>query len=354
MANITGGKAKKTLGGAGQGALAGAALGSVVPGVGTAIGAIGGGLLGGLGSFLGDDDEAAMEELRRNQELYGAINTPEFLDYNPEEYSSAGDYLPEEAQGSLISEDPALKGMQMGVLSKLSGLSETGLSDVDNAAFMRAQKLGNQVARGQSEAAMQNAAARGVGGSGMEFAMREAASQAGAERAQDAGLGQAAEAAKMRALYTQAFGDAASRTRGDDFRANAGNADILNRFTQMNTQARNDAQQWNLQNRQDISNKNVGERNSAQQYNNDIRQRNFNNQLAKVGGQAGANKDMAGGYAAKDAAAQSQFNNLAGMGMQYGMGMAKPNKAASAAEAGTTVGIGRPRKNLKINPTEIA
>jgi len=269
------------------------------------------GLIGGL---FDDSEEKTMEQLAANQDLFNRISLPDFKDYTPEELQYLGDWNPESAQANQISEDPMLRSAQLSHLAKLSGLADTGLSDVDAAAYAKARELGSQQARAGTEAALQNAAARGVSGSGMEMAMREIANQEGARRSQDAGLAQAANAAQQRALYQQAYGNAVSGVRNQDLNVNSQNADILNRFNMANTNTRNQAGLRNIETKQGLSNQNVGERNNAQQYNNQLQAQRFQSAMAKAGGQAGANTGMAQGYAAQNAsrgaARQQDFSNF--------------------------------------------
>src|SRR5690606_37366499 len=135
------------------------------------------------------------------------------------------------------------------------------------ADFMRAKLEAGQLARGRNEALKNEMAARGMLGSGSEFMLREAANQEAAQRAQMAGLEQAAAAARQRALYQQAYGDALGGLRGQDLDVNSRNADIINQFNMANTGARNEAQQQNLANRQAIMGANTATRNDAQMYN---------------------------------------------------------------------------------------
>lgn len=275
-----------------------------------------------IGGLFDSSQQQAMDQLAKNQALYSGLQMPEFSDYKPTEYD------PTMAQANTISEDPSLKSAQMSALSKLAGLADTGLSAVDQQGFERARELGNQISNSGTAAALQNAQARGVGGSGLEFAMREMAGQNAAGRAQDAGLSQASQSAQQRALYNQAYGNALSGVRGQDFSANSANANILNNFNQYNTSAKNQAAQYN-----------VGQQNSAQQYNNGLRQQGYQDQLQKLAGMSGANNGMAQGYAAQDAANTAARNSNTQLGMAAGMAMAGappvPKQSAKNGYAGT-------------------
>lgn len=268
-----------------------------------------------IGEFTDSSSDDVLDLLRQNQALYGNIQLPELKDYKPEEYQWLADFNPEDVNFQQISEDPLIRSAQMSALNRMAGLADTGLSDVDAAKFQESRDIGNQIARSGAEAAMQNAQARGVSGSGLEFANREIANQEGAKRAQDAALAQAATSAQQRALYQQAYGNQLAGLRGQDFTANQANTSILNQMNQMNTQTGNQAQMYNLQGRQGVSNQNVSGRNQAQLTNNDIAQQRFQNAMSKAAGQAGANTGMAGGYAAQGAANAATRGALTQMGM---------------------------------------
>lgn len=268
-----------------------------------------------IGGMFDDTDEQALAELRKNQDLYSGIDLPTFENYTPEELKLQGEYNPENAFYDTMKEDPRIKSAQMAALERMSGLSETGLSAEDDAGFTRARNQASQIQRSGTQAAMQNAQARGVGGSGLEFAMREMANQSGAQAAQEAGLAQAAQASRQRADYLGKYEAGLSNVRGQDANTSQYNTGVINAFNQANTQNRNQAQQYNLGNKQDLANTNVTNRNNAVQYRNQMAQQQFGNNVTKVGGQAGANTGMAQGWAAQNAANTSERNANAQLGM---------------------------------------
>lgn len=267
-----------------------------------------------IGGAFDNSDDQALDELRKNQELYDSIKTPDLTwsNYTPEQYSYQGDFDPTMATASTVSEDPQLKSEQMAALNRMAGLAQNGLSDVDNATFARALGTADQEAHSGEQAALQDAQARGVGGSGLEFALGEASRQGAANRAAQAELDRAAAAANERALYATAYGQQLGGVRDQNYRAAAGNADILNQFNMANTQTANTYGYNNNQNRQNISNQNVQQNNNAQLYNqqgkNNVQQQNFDNQMTKANGQSGATQNVAKGYYAQGAANQSDRN----------------------------------------------
>lgn len=224
--------------------------------------------------FFGDDDslDIAKQMLNRNRLMYDQIALPEYKEFNPELYNS------ESYNHQLIAEDPMIKSRQMGNLNLLEQLSKEGLSAEDELGFMKARDMGTQQARSGTQAAIADANARGVGGGGLEFAMREIANQGGAQRSQSAGLEQAAASARQRALQAQAYQSALSQSRGDDYRANSANTDIINRFNQANTTQRNAVNQAN-----------VDQRNSAFGYNENLKDKNYSNQIGRADRIAGLN-----------------------------------------------------------------
>lgn len=261
-----------------------------------------------MGFFFSDDDQQWDDALRNNNEnrnLYEQIALPEYDEYVPELYDA------ESYNHELIAEDPMLKSKQMSNLNLLEQLASQGLSAEDELGFMKARDMGAQQARSGTGAAIADANARGVAGGGMEFAMREIANQGGAQRSQQAGLEQAAASARQRALQAQAYQQALSQSRGDDYRVNAANTDIMNDFNARNTSQRNA-----------ISNANVDHKNSAYGVNEGIKDKKYQNQLQQADRRAGMNDrdaELRMGRADQNRRTQqadvNQWMNLAGMGM---------------------------------------
>ncbi len=227
-----------------------------------------------MGLFGGGDKgfDAARRALDSNRQLYDAIDLPEYDEMVPELYNT------ESANYELTNEDPVVRSMQLQALAKMGDLSETGLSEMDQAGFARARSMGDQVARSKTDAAIGDAQVRGVAGGGQEFAMREQASQAAAQRAQEAALAQAQASAQQRQMALSAYANQVSGARDQNYRAGAANTDIINRFNQANTSARNATGAAN-----------VGQKNEAWQYNQGLKDKNYNNQLGMADRKSGFN-----------------------------------------------------------------
>lgn len=287
-----------------------------------------------IGGLFDDSDEKAQAEAKKNQSLWEQLQTPDLqvTNFNPEVAAYAGDYTPEALQLSQIQEDPATRTDIMKNLNRMQYLADKGLSAEDDAAYLRANQEANQMAKGREGAIAQEMAARGIRGGGQELALRNQAAQDAANRMQMSGAEQAAQAARQRALYTQAYGSALSGLRGQDFSQNAANADIANKQAMYNTGERNTAQQSNLANKQTYGQYAAGLRNNAQMYNiaqpNEIAQQRFGNTVTKAQGQSGANTGMQNAYLGESAANQSARN----------ANMALISQAAAAAMGGATGG----------------
>lgn len=239
------------------------------------------GMLPGIGGIFDNSQDEAQDLLAQNVQDYQNLATPN-LTFNP--------YSPEAVQYQTISEDPALKQQQMALLQGMAGNAEKGLSDSDAAAYRLATQQANQAARQQNQALINNAAARGVGGSGVEMGLREMANQGAMQNANQQNLNQAANSAQMRAAYQNAYGNQLGNVRSQDYNTAAQNAGIINAFNQLNTGNRNQAQLYN------------------QQMPNQLAQQNYGNQLQKLGGVSNARLGQVQGYAAENAANAAQRN----------------------------------------------
>jgi hypothetical protein len=275
-----------------------------------------------MGLFDSDNSmDAMLRQLEKNRGLYNAIKLPEYKEYSPELYN------PESATAQLTSEDPVVKSKQLEALSKLSDLSSEGLSDADVAGFAKAQSVGNQVARQGTQAALQNAAQRGISGSGLEFALRDSANQDAAERAQQAGLEQAAARSNQRNQYLQAYAGQLGQTRDQNYRADAGNSNVLNQFNMANTQARNQAGQLNTANKND-----------AFQYNQGLKDKNYQNEIGRADRIAGMNTQQGQMEAADAEARRRRQQAMAGMaGGVIGGAFGGPAGAAVGSGIGSAI-----------------
>jgi hypothetical protein len=292
-----------------------------------------------IGGMFDDSEDKMMAEIAKKKALYDQIGLPnvDWQNITPEEYRQLEMFNPEAAQYETIQEDPRLLQSQRDYLKKLSGLSEEGLSDEDKLGFAVASRNASADAQSRRGAALQSARARGVGGGGMEAALTEIGSQQAADRQSMEGMQQAAEAAKRRALYTQAMGGELSNQREQGLNTEARNKDIINRFNQLNSGIRNEANMYNLQGRQGAADRNVESRNQAAWQNQAGRlgqvQAGYQNRLGLADRKAGIYDQTGDFYGAKG---EENRRKRAALGSAAGGAIG----AAFGGPAGYSVGSG--------------
>lgn len=235
---------------------------------------------------------------------------------------------PEEAQAELtgrsemdnISTDPMLKKAQMDALLGLQEISDGGgMTAMDKANLSRIQNEENMRARGQREAILQNAQARGMGGSGLELMSQMQNQQEAATRASQRDLDVAGMAQERALQALIQGGQMGGQMQAQDFNQQAQTAqanDAISKFNAQNKQnvnltnvaARNAAQGTNLQNKQNIANQNVATNNQQQQYNKELLQKQYENELKKRSGSAGIAQTNASN-AGQDSRDRANANN---------------------------------------------
>lgn len=314
-----------------------------------------------LGTNIGSIISGATEEeeaRRQAESLRGLGLSPEFFggDYGEEAY--AGDFTPTlfddptEAQYQTVAEDPRVRGMQMDALQQLIDKS-SGAADMRMAVDSgMALDQANQLARGREGAIRMDMERKGQAGSGTDAIMRAQASQMGANRARQGTQQAALDAALQKLTASQGVIQGAGNVRGQDFQRNATNSDIINRFNQFNTQARNAARQANVQmqnqagmrnldTRQGLGGRNAGTRNRSIDRRDNIAGEKHKSMMDRwalendiQGRRASGNAKMAGGIAG------------AGMDMvQAGMAGATGGSSGGGAAGGFTAqGAQGPKK----------
>lgn len=241
-----------------------------------------------------------------------------------------GVMTPEEAQAELvgrsemdgISTDPKLKQAQMDALLGLQEISDGGgMTAMDEANLAKIQNQENTAARGQREAIINNANARGMGSSGLEIMSQMQNQQDAATRSSQRGMDVAAQAQQRALEALMQGGQMAGQIQSQDFNQQAQQAganDAISKFNAANKQnvnmtnvgARNAAQEMNLNNAQNIANQNAATRNQQQTHNKNLIQQNFNNEMAKRSGSsnvAQANAQAQGQNSQNQANANNQM-----------------------------------------------
>lgn len=237
------------------------------------------------------------------------------------------------AANELIQQDPRLRQADLDALSTLSNISNSKGNDAQaQFATQQAMNQAQGQARGARMGNLQNAAQRGVSGSGLEFVSNQLADQGGANQAQMAGLQNAAASQSRNLQALQGLTGLTGQMNSQDFARQQAVARARDQISQFNTLtqqdvqrrnvgAQNQAQAQNLANAQQIANYNVGLSNQQQQYNKQLPEQQYKDKLAQMQAAAGQTGQIQG---AQYQQGQNQANlyggigqGIAGIGSQY-------------------------------------
>jgi hypothetical protein len=281
-------------------------------------------------------------------DYFGGLAAPNTSDlsYQLEQLVNQGVINPEQAQEYLLSasamenvnQDPSTKAAQMAALQQLQDITSSGgLTDMDRAKLSQIRNEENTAARGSREAIIQNAQARGMGGSGIELMSQMKNQQDSATRAsqRDMDVAGMAQERALQALMqqgqlagqigSQQFNQDASKAQSQDAISKF-NAQAKSQVNQANTTAKNQAQQINLQNQQNVSNQNVALRNQQAAQQATIAQQQYENELRKRQGQAGIGSANASNQGAASQAAANAQNQTIGTGLTVAALMASDER----------------------------
>lgn len=226
-----------------------------------------------IGNQAAGENQEKLDQML--QQLY-SMNAPNFSNdqYNPQMTS-----VPYNVDANTIKEDPALRQKQMDVLNNLQDISNGKISAQRDLDRYKAIQDANSMAQARDQAALQQAQARGVGGGGLEFIMRQQSGQDAANRLQQADMSSAAQAALERLQATGQLQSGLSNLRGQDFNTNQENTNIINKFNLLNSTRNQEAldKQAMLRNEAQQFNMNRNDRNT--QIANQVRNQNIMNQV---------------------------------------------------------------------------
>lgn len=288
----------------------------------------------------------AAKDRKEQKKLYeaAAAEIAKVLPPNPEDqavmleqFKQAGVLTPEttqylgDIQSSMegVSTDPRLKEAQYSALAKMQQVGKEGLTFEDKLALQDINNQQGQIERGQRQAILQNMAARGMGGSGAELAANLAAQQGSAGTRSRESMAVAAQAQKRALEAMMQSGQMAGSMRNQDFGEQAQKAaaiDAIKRFNManrydvqnQNVGIRNNAQAANLSNKQDVMNRNTGVANQQETHNKGLAQQGYDNELQKAGMMANAKQGLANAAGQR---AQATANQWAQGGAAVGQGI---------------------------------
>lgn len=289
----------------------------------------GGGVVNNLANFIsGGQNQNAQKLYTEAGNAFAGILTPSIaqMKIKLQQLVQQGVLTPEQAQTfqqdpsvlNQYTEDPRLREAQLKSLGQLGGIVDAnGLDPQARAALYQLQGQTNANERGQREAILQNAAARGISGSGLELASNLANEQGNATGLAAQGFNAASDAnqRKLEAINNLAAQGGAMRSQDYGQAANTAAAqNAINQFNTANQQNvenqnlayRNAAQAQNLAEKQRISDTNTGLTNQQNVFNKGLNQQNFQNQLGLATGFANAGLGAAN-------VAQNQANANSGL-----------------------------------------
>jgi hypothetical protein len=316
-----------------------------------AVAAIAAPIIGGIfGSINSAQDRARAEYLMQQAlEEIRSVGAPPDLAKALilEKFEQAGMLTPELEQDinlglskvGQIQEDPSLRDAQMGALEALTKRGKTGLTPEDRAAYNEIRQRVAADSEGKRQQILQNFMARGQGGSGAELAAQLSASQSGADRMSAEGDRISADASKRALEAMMSSGQLGGQIRGQDFDINRTKASAEDEIAKFNTAnaisrqsrniaARNNAQQYNLAEKQRIQDANIQMRNNELARQADARRNYWLDQLSAAQGRASSYGTGANFAANQGAATAKQWQGIgagvgAGAGAIYSAGEGK-------------------------------
>lgn len=270
------------------------------------------------------------------KDYYRGISTPNVseMELQLQHLVEQGVLTPEDIQAidlessdmNNISTDPRFKQNQMDALLGLQEISDAGgMTDSDLANLNRIKTEEDTAARGKRDAIIQNANARGVGGSGLELMDQLMNEQEAATRKSQRDLDVTGMAQKRALEALIQGGQLSGQMQNQDFNQQAqiaGANDAISKFNAQNQQsimannvnARNEAAATNLANKQNVYNANVGLNNQQQQYNKQLLQQNYENKLKRAAGQSGVAQVNANAQGQNSQNSANASNQLIGIG----------------------------------------
>jgi hypothetical protein len=308
--------------------------------------ALGSGIAGSLANASAQERAAMLQEKGMKEWFDLNIPNPEERKLALQRFVQVGELHPSleqsvkagESELNKVGQDPKLRESRMRALASLEDLGSGGENVQDAAARQKALIDSGAANRGRQEAVIGDFARRGQLGSGLELTARLDAAQAEGDRNASNAL-DLETSRRQRALQAiSGAGSLAGDISDDDYRMaserakandaiNAFNTQNLIGMNQRNTDRTNDASKFNLTNKQDISNRNVGLSNHEQEFNSNLLQQDFENRKAKAAGVSGQYDKQAG---AAIRAGENAGNMWAGVASGVGKAAQGIGKAATA------------------------
>lgn len=203
-----------------------------------------------------------------------------------------------------VEEDPRLRTAQMQALQDMMDLTKTGLGAEDIAALNQIRRDVAAQRQAQASTALQQMQERGMGDSGAGLVAQLLAGQEQAQAGAMSMQNQAAQASQARRAAIGQQANMASQMSQQQLALAGQKASAQDIINQFNVQNKQNVASRNLGERQRIAEAGTATRNQQQMYNAGLIQQHFQNELARAGGVTTAQGNLAGQLAEQAGAAQ--------------------------------------------------
>lgn len=304
--------------------------------------------LANMGFGKSNAEQAGQDSVGKAQDIWNNLQGPNLKAVDLKGPVEAPDAVVQQQGPSNmagISTDPANRQAQMQQMAALQNLAAKGGRSASSDANLAAiEQRENANAKGQMGAIMQNAQARGMGSSGNALLAKMQASGDAIARqnAQDTQVaGQQQQAALQAGMGAAQLG---SGLENQDFNEQATKAQAQDSIDRFNAGQGTQNNQFNVGKTQGVNNAAAGYGNQGQMTNNvTLPQQQYEDNLQKTQGQAGAAMGAANFYGQQAAVGAQQTGNLIGGAV----------KLAAAAHGGKVPGTPRVPGDSLMNDTQM-
>lgn len=269
-----------------------------------------------LDFLTGGENKNAKDALKRAEQAFAGIDVPSAAQLTlPElqKYVEAGIMTPAQAQAALqqgnayndIKVDPSTMEAEQKALGELGSVADSnGMTDEMKAQLASALDQVQTQENGANASILDQMAQRGIPTSLMGSAAQMAnagnqarnanltATQAAGQAEQNALNAMMNEGNLASTIHGQQYGEEANKAAAENA-MRQWNAGATNSIGEANANRSQEANAYNTQNKQNVSNANTGTENQRTQYNAGVPETVFQNKIQKASGQAGVNQAQA-------------------------------------------------------------
>lgn len=294
--------------------------------LGSAAANIAGGVISGNAASKAADKAASQQRkmYEKNIALLEAIGIPsvEAQKIALESPDYVGDLVNEVLGPSAYEEialDPQLRQNQMDVLAEYQQLADTGMGIQDRIALDQSLQKVQAQDQSRQNAIKSDMLQRGVMDSGIEAQMRMQASSQANQDAMNKALALAGQSQNTRLNALNAIASQSGNLENMDWNRGAQKASAADNIAQFNAQVRNQANQRNMDTKQNLANQASNVANQQEIHNKGLLQQDYLNRLNKGTAQIGLNTNYGNNQAANTlAAGQGQANMISGIASGVG------------------------------------